>query len=111
MSAPSCLVVFGVRMDVKEDELESLEERTHAHMIAARQNHLQHYWGNFGQPDENYFLFIGTVLGVFGPENLRELNLSEEKLIHVMRDTKSKLQSAGFAAATASLHVQWMPDV
>lgn len=79
-------------------------------MRSARDVGLKTYWGNFGEPEERYFLFVGSLIGQLGPENSLEVRLESPDVGKVMESTKEKLKSAGLKGE-AALHLQWMPDV
>lgn len=109
MSADSCLIFYGVRFEVSESEITSLEERTHPMMVVARKHGLQHYWGNFGGEVQRNLLFIGTKIGVLGPENSAEVVMAADQLAKIAAETERKLKAAGIAEA-AAFWCQWNPD-
>ncbi len=109
MSAESTLVFFGIRFDVLPDEIEMLETNNHPHIRKAREFGLNYYGGNFAEPGEKYFLFIGTKLGVVGAENTAEVRVAPDDLGTIVNETKAKLRRAGFETEPA-FFVQWMPD-
>ena len=80
MSTESTLAFYGVRFQVRHEEITSLEQRSHPLLLAARRNGLKTYWANFMPQGEEYFLFIGDRLGVLGFENDREVHLSLDEL-------------------------------
>src|SRR5947209_19965588 len=84
MSASACIAFYGLRFDIRPDEIAALESRSDPRMVAARKAGLKHYWGNFGAPGEHYFLFVGYQLGTLGPENSPEVAESYEGLINIM---------------------------
>lgn len=69
MSAPCCIVYYGLRFKIDDPEIESYEERTHQVIKSARKYHLNYHWRNYAEPDEKYYAFLGTEVGVFGIEN------------------------------------------
>ena len=110
MSADSFLVFYGVQRRLADDEMEQCEVRKHLWMIAAQEAGLQHYWGNFSiEGDENYLLFVGRNLGIFGAEGKAELQISDAELQSIAQDTKQRLKEAGIAG-TPTLHIQYAPD-
>lgn len=109
MSSATTVVFYGVRLDVTEAEIESLEARAHPAIIKAKATGLQFYWGNFGGPEELYYLFIGAPLGKFGVEDAQELRVSPEQLSQLAADTAKRLTEAGFAEPPALL-IQFQPD-
>ncbi|WP_242396002.1 hypothetical protein [Anaeromyxobacter oryzisoli] len=54
-------------------------------------------------------LFIGTKLGIIGPEAEDEVQLSGPDARQVFGDTEVKLRQAGFTEEP-SLLIQWQPD-
>ena|SRR5712671_1103960 len=106
MSADACIVYFGLRYEVQRHEIEGVERRSDPRVAAARRVGLKCYYGG---PDTKYLLFIGAELGVLGPENAYEINLSSNALRDLFDKTRAKLNEAGLAGEP-SLHLQWMPD-
>src|ERR1044071_3096267 len=96
MSAPACLVFYGIRFEVSGGEVEALEDRSDTRIAAARKHSLKHYWGNFGVPGEQWFLFIGVNLGIFGVENQSDAQFDNEALQRLFMEAESKLRKAGF---------------
>lgn len=94
MSASACIVFYGLRFEVRPDEIAGLEARSDPRIQAARRAGLKHYWAN---------------LGVLGPEDKPEVALDLPALQATFESTKTKLLSAGFAGEP-SLYLQWRPD-
>jgi hypothetical protein len=109
MSASACVVFYGIRFEVRPDEVDALEMRSDPRIQAARKAGLKHYWANFGLPGERYLLFVGASLGVLGSENQAEVALSLPDLQAACESTKAKLVGAGLAGEPA-LYLQWRPD-
>src|SRR5580704_19165992 len=95
MSADACVAFYGLRFEVSRSDIERLEARSDARMIAARRAGLEHFWGNFAAPAERYCLFVGAQLAILGPENKAEFALPSHHLLALMESTKAKLQTAG----------------
>lgn len=110
MSAASCILYYGLRYEIPPAEIERLETRADGRIVAARQAGLRFYLGNFGAPDERYLLFIGAQVGIVGPENQAELQLSDAEFEAITKDVPIKLAAAGFAGVP-QLYVQWQEDV
>ena len=112
MSAQSFLAIFGLAFEVTDPkEIEDLEVRRDARIVAARRARLSFYWGNFGLDGVDRFrLFIGARLGVFGEENLAELSVTDEDLAATIANTQARLAEAGLHGEPA-LHLAWQPDV
>ncbi|HXT50113.1 MAG TPA: hypothetical protein VN811_03670 [Thermoanaerobaculia bacterium] len=110
MSAESTLVFYGIRFEIPDEELESLETNTHPSIKKARNAGLQFYAGNFAEPGERYFLFVGAKLGILGAEHASEVVLGDDELAALVDRTNSRLKSAALKG-TPRLYLQWMPDV
>lgn len=109
MSANNCLVFFGLRYEIAADAIAGLEQRTDSRLQVAREAKLNVYWGNFAGSDERYLLFIGTQIGLFGPEAQLDLELPIERVQEIASDTEARLAKARFEGAPA-LFVQWEED-
>jgi hypothetical protein len=109
MSADACIAFYGLRFEIRADEIEALENRTDSRMLAAKKVGLKHYWGNFGAPGDRYLLFVGAQLAKLGPENSPELAQSSRDLQAIMESTKVKLEAAGLRGEP-SFYLQWQPD-
>lgn len=109
MSAPVCIVFYGVRFELRQDEIEPLEERSDHRLVAARKNGLKHYWGNCGLPGEKWLLFVGASLGKFGVEGQPNAEFDKQSLQSLMAETESKLRQAGFDQVP-KLYLQWQED-
>jgi hypothetical protein len=107
MSADSFVVYYGVRRRVTGDGIEQCEARTHPWMRAARDAGLKHYWGNFSiEGAEDYLLFVGRQLGVFGAEGIAELRIPDSEFQSISGDTRQRLERAGILE-TPALHIQY----
>lgn len=110
MGADSFVVYYGVRRRVRDDEIEQCEARTHPWMQAARDAGLKHYWGSFSaEGAEDYLLFVGRQLGVFGAEGIAELQIADLEFQTIAHDTRQRLARAGITE-TPALHIQYEPD-
>jgi hypothetical protein len=108
MSATT-IAFYGIRLNLGEDEIEALEDRSHPALLSARKVGLQHYWGNFGAPGESYLLFVGKLLGKLGVEDASELRVDAAQLGQIAAEVSSKLSSEGFSELPALL-LQYQPD-
>ena len=109
MSAEYFIAYYGVRIELREDEIEPMERRKHPVVTAARKNHLKYYWDDFAAPEEKYLLFVGDELGVLGWEASQDrVMISRDELTRRMAETEAKLRSAGFDQIPG-LHLQWGP--
>jgi hypothetical protein len=109
MSAESTLVFYGIREDIFADQIEELEGNSHTLIRKARSVGLHFYGGNFAEPDEKYYLFVGTKIGIVGAENAAELTVLDPVLLEMLRTTREKLLAADIPGEPR-LYVQWMPD-
>ncbi|MGC4007079.1 MAG: hypothetical protein QM811_29730 [Pirellulales bacterium] len=93
MGADAFIAFYGVRYILTDAELDAVEEKTDARVVAAKRTNLQAHFGRLtdGQP---WFLLVGTRLGVFGSQNESQRSLNASQLEHVMRDTVAKLEMA-----------------
>jgi hypothetical protein len=107
--ASSCVAFYGLRYDVRPEQIEALEGKSDIRLVAARRVGLKYYWGNFGAPGERWVLFIGARLGVLGAEDQGEVQLGGEELLKLMRDTEAKLSRAGFEGPP-SLFLHWQSE-
>jgi hypothetical protein len=106
--ASTTIAFYGVRLRPSEAEIEALEDRSHAAVVAARKAGLQHYWGNFGAPGESYWLFVGKFLGKLGEEDGSELRFDAEQLSDIAAEVSVRLSMAGFPERPALL-LQFQP--
>jgi hypothetical protein len=109
MSSHACIVYVGVCYEIRSTDTKFLEDRSDPRLHAARRAGLKYFWANFGAPGERYLLFIGTELGIFGPENRMEFQIPSEKLREIFDTTSVKLKAAGISSEPF-LVVQWLPD-
>jgi hypothetical protein len=107
MSADACVVFYGLRYEIT---LEESEDSHDARIRAARKVGLKYYSANFGGLCERYLLFIGTSLGILGPENKLEVQLGPEPLREMMDLTNERLLRAGLSGKPA-LYIQWEEDI
>jgi hypothetical protein len=103
------LVFFGLRFEIADDEIEALERRSHPAIVMSIKFGLDHYWGNFGSPAEQYFLFIGRLLAKLGVEDRAELQIDFEALSTTVRDVSSLLMKARISELPR-LYMQFQPD-
>jgi hypothetical protein len=107
--ADTTIAFVGIRLEINEAEIESLEERSHPALVNAKKAGLQHYWGNFGSPGERYFLFLGRLVGKLGVEDSLEVQIDLEQFAHYVADVRDRLVTAGFSTAP-SLFLHLQPD-
>lgn len=107
--AATTIVFYGIRLNVAEDEIESLEERSHTAVVVARKAGLDHYWGNFDAPGERYYLFLGKLFGKLGEEDSKEALVTSADFSNTAADVDDRLSKAGFSQ-TPSLYLQFQPD-
>jgi len=107
--ADTTIVFYGMRIEISVDELDILESRKHPLQIVAKKVGLESYWGNFAAPNEKYLLFVGKLLGKLGFEDLKEIQIHEEKLAKIAKEVSAKLIDAGISH-TAFLYLEHQPD-
>ncbi len=87
MVAEMCVVIYGVRIELTEAEIESCETRQHPLIVSSRLAGLQHYWSNFGLPGERFLLFVGFQMAIMGLENSLRVEYSDDEILETMRST------------------------
>ncbi|RIV82735.1 hypothetical protein [Aurantiacibacter zhengii] len=110
MSASACVVYFGIRYEISEDEISALELRTDPRQRAAKQVGLDSYWQNFGGLDERYVLLVGTQIAVLGPEDASSSSITVERLQDIVSRTEGRLNEACLDGPR-SLHFEWLEDL
>lgn len=111
MSADRCVVFFGIRRKFDDDEIDSLEDRTHPLIVLARKNGLDHYWGFFGEEIQlDKLIFIGLNIGVVGIEGKSEIIVAPSEFSRISSETTEKFKRAGIDEPP-SLIVVREPDV
>ncbi len=102
------IVFFGIRIAVSEEEIESLEDRSHPWLIRAKNAGLSHYWGNFASPGEEFLLFLGKIVTKIGVEDNSAVQLRQEQFSALAADVSNRLSAAGFTGSPL-LHIQFQP--
>lgn len=106
MGADACVVYYGLRYEVAENEIDGLEMRTDWRMVAAREAKLRTYCANFTGLRDGYLLLVGAELAVLGPEDAEAVDIGTEELKSLMESTEAKLRSAGLVG-TPKLYFEW----
>ena len=109
MSASSFIAIYGIRLELNEDDLDAMEDRTHSFVVNAKKAGLDHFWGNFGCPGELHLIFIGRMLGVFGAEGDQAVRIEYAQLEQIADDVSSRLRGTGLSGKPALL-LQYQPD-
>lgn len=110
MSAPSCLVFFGVRFELREAELELVETKVDERVMRARRARLDHYLGVFYVGDRpTHLLFVGKKLASVGVELGLSAQFDRAQLSQAIEETVQKLRSVGWATSP-QLFVEYQPD-
>ncbi|MBI2922644.1 MAG: hypothetical protein HYY18_16450 [Planctomycetes bacterium] len=107
MGSDSCLIFFGLRLEVRPGEVPALEEMTHSAIRRCRETDLKFHWDVVGYDEDS--LFVGFPLGQLGPEDEMSLSLEESFVLKAMAETRVKLQAAGFDGEPR-LHMCWLGD-
>ena len=109
MSAESGLFFYGVRYLAGPDDMALLEARKHPLMQKARSAKMDFYWGKFTGATEKYYLYIGTIMGIIGPENESEIIYNEVRLNEIVSKTKRDLLNVDISD-TPQFFAQWVYD-
>lgn len=117
MSADNFLVYYGLRIDfgnwedgtIDEAVIEQLELEEHPLLVLAAEVGLDTWWGNFSLTTEQYLLFIGKELGMFGWEAVLGASLSDDELQTIIPEVKAKLKQANLEGEP-KLWMQFEPD-
>lgn len=110
MSSDTFIAYFGLKFEASPDEVEAIELRSDQRVAAARRAGIKYYFGDFGGSEESNLLFVGSQLGIIGPENSSSVEIELDQLQQLIDKTKSALADAGFEGVP-SLHLQWQPDI
>jgi len=110
MSASSFMVYCGIKYVVPAEEEEAVEERADERMLAARKVGLNCYWGRFGEGADDYLLYVGTEVGIFGIENSSYRELDFREVDEIFQRTRKKISDAGLEGK-CMLHLQFEPDM
>ena len=108
MSKEASLIFFGIRFEISEDEITSVENRSHPIVSRARSVGLQVYWENFGIDMPTHLGFVGRRLAVLGLENDAEVTIEQSSLNELMDKVRNKLGQAGISGEP-KLYMCWLP--
>ncbi len=108
MSAPSCLVFYGLKQAVSADERPLLARRTSPDFKEARRLGLDFYWAVF-EEEENYQKFIGKQIAMLGPEGVLVSSIDLSSFEAIARRVDKTLADAGIEG-TPKLWLEWMPN-
>jgi hypothetical protein len=112
MGAELFLVHFGVRFAIADEQIDALEDGSYLPVLKAEQAGLDTATIKFEDPIARknlIYLFVGKLLGVFGPEYDVFANLRLETLVQIAGETRTKLKLVGIED-TPELWLQWGPD-
>jgi hypothetical protein len=111
MSADASLTFYGVRYKLEVDEVENADIRKHPLALKARAAGLNFYFASVGGAGpEEYYLYIGSKIGITGHENAFATEMFGQEVRGVLSDVDLKLTNAGFTESP-KLYMQWIPDV
>jgi hypothetical protein len=96
MNAPANIVIFGIRVILPSDEIESIDMRKHSLVVRARESKLQTYYGNFGGVDPLCYLPIGRIIGVTGPENKTEVEVTSQECLQIIDQVQERLKAGKY---------------
>jgi hypothetical protein len=108
MSREASLIFFGVRFEISEDEITSVEERNHPIVSRARSVGLQVYWENIGITTPTYCGFAGRKIAILGVEDEAEVSIEQSSLNELMDKVRNKLNEAGISSEP-KLYLCWLP--
>ena len=108
MTKEASLIFFGIRFDISEDEIPSVEDRTHPIVSQARAVGLQIYWEDFGVDMPTYVGFVGRRLAILGVENEVEVAIEQSSLNELIDKVRNKLGQAGISGEP-KLYMCWLP--
>lgn len=109
MSAASCIVFIGVRLELDPQDFEALEARTDVRFVAARAAKLDTFWRGPSDDDPDGAMFVGLRLGVLGPEDQMRICIPADELAARIADARRRMLVAGFDGPLA-LHIEWISD-
>ncbi len=107
MGASSFHVYYGLRWDLTDCDLRMYERRESPQHIAAREFHLDCWWGVTNE--ESHYLLLGACIGHFGWEELGHKSTNDLAFEKLVVETKAKLIAAGYTEPPG-LHCQFEPD-
>lgn len=107
--ADTTIVVYGIRREISENDVDSLETKSHPIQIDARRVGLDIYWGNFAFPMEKNLLFVGKIIGKIGIENNSDVCINTDNLLAIDIAISRAFQVAGIHDLP-SLHIVYQPD-
>lgn len=108
MSREASLIFFGIRLEISDEEIASVEDRTHPIVSQARAVGLQVYWEDFGVDEPAYFGFVGRKVAILGVENEAEVIVAQSSLNEMMDKVRTKLSEAAIPG-DPKLFMCWMP--
>ena len=97
MSNSAVISYFGIIIDMSEEDIVSLETRTHPLIAMCKSNSLDHYWGNFSTDSESYKILIGKQIAKIGFEDSMYSSMSISDVRSIMLDVETKLNAAGLS--------------
>jgi len=108
MSREASLIFFGIRFEISEDEITSVENRSHPIVSRARAVGLQVYFEDIGINTPAYCGFVGRELATLGVENKAEVSIEQSSLNQLMDKVRNKLGEAGISGEP-KLYMCWLP--
>ena len=107
--ADTSLIFVGIKIDVRDDELELLERRSHPAQRVAMAVGLDHYWGNFSSSSERYCIYVGRLICKIGCEDQTDSQITIASLAELEVVVSQKLQEARIEQPPL-LHLAYQPD-
>jgi len=96
MSAANTIIFFGIKFELREEEIEGVELRTDARVVTARRAKLNTYWGGFGPSGQERLLFVGWLVANLGYEGEASTAFDRAAFEAKLDETAAKLKNAGF---------------
>ena len=90
--------------------MEAIELKQEPRVSAARRSGLQTYSCGPTTDDPAGHVFIGTKIGLFGPEDAARLSMPVNELAQKIEEVTTRLRAAGLEGGVA-LHVEWFEDL
>lgn len=107
--AETTIVFIGVSINIPDEEVTLLEDRSHPILLASRRAGLDHYWGSFDALQDEYILIVGRILGKVGHEDASKVSIAAEDLTRMIIDVPQQLRHAGLTERS-TLMVIHQPD-
>ena len=109
MSSEACLVFYGVKTQLSESDVDSLERRVHPMMRKAKEHSLDFYWTYDSNKSDCIFAYTGRRIGVIGPENVLSMRLTDAEVRTMIEDVSRRIEGAAISGG-CFIHLDFLPD-